>query len=691
MGRFIGYDTTTKGYRIYIPARNAVIVSRHVEFDETRFTLNTVEHPLPEPQARHRKRPRESTRDTVPGRPLRLPINRYTPLRVKPLSDSGGHRGGSAVSGSNCSPGSPTAIPDAYAVHPTSSQASGRMNTAAEQSASRAGTPTVQTQDGWRGAMTRTRSRLSGITPGPGLTAFVVSQMREPLTYEEAINSPDAELWKEAIGKELNSHASNGTWALVDRPAGRNIVTNKWVFKIKRNADGTVERYKARLVARGFTQVEGEDFVDTFAPVVPMKTLRSFIATAAKRNYLVHQMDVETAYLNGVLREEIFMTIPKGVSGTHLDGKVCKLQKSLYGLRQAGRRWYETLTEYLIHIGFQQARSDPCMFTRTNCLLTIYVDDIMIAAKNESCMNRLKSELSARFKMKDLGTCHFILGIHVEISEERINLHQRKYTEDLLQTFGMKDANPVATPLEYTQRLCSEGVSKPLGTEEQRLYRGIVGKLQYLAVATRPDIAFAVGMLGRFCHAPNESHMGAAKRVLRYLRGAMDLGISFSRGQTPDALIAQSDADFKGDLDTRKSTSGHVLKFAGGPIDWHSKRQTVITTSTFEAELTSAFRTVQDLEWTRRLLSDLGCTIPLPITLHCDNQAMVLNLNSSVRNPVKSATIDLYLAYIREKIEDELIQVQFIAGSQNDADIFTKAQKPARFLEARDHLLTEHK
>lgn len=437
--------------------------------------------------------------------------------------------------------------------------------------------------------------------------AAAAADVDEPLTFSEAMASPEAERWKEAMDAEYQSLVDNDTWELVPLPPGRKAITSKWLFKVKQNSDGEIDRFKARLVARGFTQQEGIDYQETFSPVVKFQTIRAILAVAAAKDLELQQMDFSTAFLNGVLEEELFMAQPKGYErgGKNL---VCRLKKSIYGLKQASRAWNQVVNAFFEEHGFSRSNADSCVYVKAEkdmiLIIAIYVDDLILASNDLEALNNLKNLLMKNFKMKDLGELKFFLGM--EISRDRqakkIYLSQQRYLKDILRRFGMQDCKAVVTPLEDGLKLSKE---LPLGTEKGEeepvdgIYRSIIGSLMYAMIATRPDIAYAVGLLSRFMVNPGKRHLECAKRVLRYLRGTISLSLEFSG----DLLLKGfSDADWAGCPDERKSTSGFVFYLGNGAISWKSSRQTTVALSSTEAEYIALCTAAREGIWLRRLL-----------------------------------------------------------------------------------------
>eukprot|EP00253_Pinus_taeda_P017646 PITA_17646 len=343
--------------------------------------------------------------------------------------------------------------------------------------------------------------------------------------------------------KEYDALIKNDTWKLVDPPFGTKPIGCKWVYKNKYKADGSLDKHKARLVAKGFAQKEGVDYEETFAPTAKWATIRTLFALAAQTGWKVHQMDVKTAFLNGDLKENVFMSQPEGFAVKGHEHKVCKLVKSLYGLKQAPRAWYEKLTDHLLKLNFNHFDlDDATLFVKkvgkTVVYLVVYVDDLLMTGNNESYIASIKKELGKSFEMTDLGYVHYYLGIEVTQHPKSIFLSQKKYIGDLLNRF--------------MQKRC-------------------------------------------------EGHWSTTKRVLRYLKGTQDLGIKYT--QVDDfSLIEYSDSDFNGDKETGVSTSGYAMSLGLGAVSWRSCKKSVPADSTTEAKYVAAAEEMKEIVWLMKIL-----------------------------------------------------------------------------------------
>ena len=385
-----------------------------------------------------------------------------------------------------------------------------------------------------------------------------------------------------------------------------------------------------------------------------------------------------SSFLNGELKEEIYMEQPDGYVQPGKEHLVCRLKKSLYGLKQAPRCWNIKFVNHLKKIGFRQSEADPCVFVRSGqgnpCVLAVYVDDIILLTNTEAEMLMIKKQLKDGFKMKDMGELHYLLGISMRVKDGTVTLDQHQYLTKLLEKFGLQDAKEASTPLDPNVKLVKEdNYSTPV---DPTCYQSLVGSLLYAAMATRPDIAHAVGVLGRFSASPNEAHATAAKRVCRYLKKTLDLKLVYT-GQGVCETYGYSDADWASSLDDRHSTSGNVFMMAGAAVSWLSKRQATVALSTAEAEYMSLTSAVQEAVWMRRLLQALGVKLE-SLVIYEDNQGSI----KMAHNPVlhsQTKHIDIRYHYIRETVAEGTVMLQYCPTKDMVADILTKPLGKGRF------------
>jgi hypothetical protein len=451
-------------------------------------------------------------------------------------------------------------------------------------------------------------------------------------------------------------------------------------MKVKRNADGSLDRYKSRLVAKGYSQRPGFDFKETFAPTVHYSTIRIVLALAALEDLELRSIDISHAYLNGTLEEEIYMLQPEGFEVGGPD-HVCRLYKSLYGLKQAGRVWNKTLHAALSTMGFQRVQSDHGLYIYLRddlrILMPVFVDDITLACKDSAKIDSVVQELSQHFKLRDLGPTTQLLGIeiHRDRSNRRLSISQSQYISDLLQEHALHDSKPVSTPLNPGSRLSTS--MRPQNDSEalemkQYPYISVVGSLMYLAITTRPDIAYAAGVLARFNSNPGPAHWQAAKHVLRYLKGTIDHKLVYQPSTSPEPFITYSDADHGGNPDNGKSTGGFVVKIGSGAVSWSSKLQPLVALSTTEAEHISAVEAGKEILWMRQFMGELGYTISGPSLLRMDNQSAIA-VSKNPEHHSKMKHLSLRLFWLRDAVQDGLITPTFVPTQEMAADIFTKA------------------
>ena len=505
------------------------------------------------------------------------------------------------------------------------------------------------------------------------------SSLGEPLTLEEALAAPDADQWRQAMDEEMASLMANKTWELSALPPGSKAIPCKWVYKIKRDSKGNVERYKARLVAKGFAQRPGIDFDEVWAPVSTHTTLRAFLATAAAEDYDVHQLDIKTAFLNGELEETIFMAQAPGYK---TDNLVCNLKKSLYGLRQAPRAWHTRLKKALEDLGFQASDADAGLFIiweglQVKALILVYVDDMLIAAPVNSDALNIKKKLMETFEAHDMGQVSFFLGMEIERNRgnRTLAISQKKYTKSIVAKYLSNDAKTKKVPLSTSitlRRLDDNG--QELNSDVHH-FAALIGALLYLAVCTRPDIAQAVGALCRYMSCPGMVHWEAAKSVLRYVHGTSDYSINFGGGA---GLIGYCDADYAGDVDTRRSTTGFAFMLNGGVITWSSRLQPTVAASTTEAEYMAAAGAVKEALWLRKLLKDLGYDISA-VKIYCDNQGAIKLLKHPIAH-ARSKHIDVLHHFARERANRGEVDFEYCRTDEMVADCLTKTLPERAFL-----------
>ena len=505
----------------------------------------------------------------------------------------------------------------------------------------------------------------------------LTTEQEVPEFYHEVMKSPDKDKWIAAMNDEIKSLNENHTWIEIeDEEVIKNnkIIGSRWVYNIKKNEKNEIIKYKARVVAKGNNQEYQINYNEVFSPVIRMLTIRILLSIANNNDLIIEQMDVNTAFLYGDLEEEVYMKIPKGVK---TNNKICKLNKSLYGLKQASRCWNKNIDTYLKENGFRNVEADPCLYIKKKnnkvTYIALYVDDIIICTPDEEWLNEIKESLINKYKMKILGKLKWFLGIEIIKSENTLSMNQSKYINDIITRFNMTESKPVGTPMEGNTRL-TKSMSPTNDIEANEMkdipYREAVGSLNYLSTCTRPDIAFAVSEVSRYNQNPGKQHWLAVKRIIKYLIGTKDLKLTF-RKSTENNIIGYADADWAGDHDSRKSTSGNLF-FYNGLISWKSTKQSCIALSTVEAEYVSIGEASKEAYWLYKLSKQLELNINLPIIINEDNQGTI----KLIKNPVfhkRTKHIDTRYHYIRNLYEENYIDIKYCQTTEMLADIMTKS------------------
>jgi len=646
--RFIGYSLNAKGYRLYDEKRNQVVVRRDVIFNEADFGA---QRPAVDPVTVDSD---TGVTPTVPAAASRRQSESSSPIVQQPVRQIVAQSPMQSVRRSQ------------RQVKPPD-----RFGDWAEESEY-----DLESLD------------VAGHVPvcnSETRHCLYFSNINEPRTIDEALKTPEAVEWKQAADEEMQAHETMNTWKLVPLPQGRKPVDCKWIFKVKNKSDGTIERFKARLVAKGCSQQPGTDFTETFSPVVRLNNLRSLLAYAVQNNMLIHQMDIVTAFLHGHLQEEVYMKQPPGYVKEGQENLVCHLQRSLYGLKQSPRCWNDTFCDYLKELGFTPLKSDCCIFRKENPLVfvALYVDDLIPIAENMEVMHAVKVDIMKRFPAKDMGPLHYVLGITCiqDDHSNRIGLTQEVYIDKLINRFDLTDALPVCTPSDVNVTLMKDdGVSKPI---DKSYYQSLVGCLLYVAVATRPDIQYAVSTVAKYNANPDQSHLTAAKRILRYLMNTKSLVLWYN--QNDHKLIGYSDADYARDVDDRHSTSGYVFLFGSGAVSWYSGKQKGISTSTSQAEYVALSHAAKEAVFLRQLLTEFKDADCGPIPIQEDNQAAL----AIAKNPVfhsKTKHIDVSYHFTREAVTNGQIKLEYCHTKNMIADILTKPLAKIQFEHLRSML-----
>ena len=501
----------------------------------------------------------------------------------------------------------------------------------------------------------------------------------EPQTVEEALSCTDRENWKSAMLDEIEAMKKNQVWIMSELPEGRQSIPNKWIFKYKTNAKGEIERHRARLVIKGYRQQKGIDFNETFSPVARFDTIRFLLAFSAERKHKLKQFDVKTAFLLAKLDEEIYMDQPEGFTdGT---SRKCKLLQSLYGLKQAPRAFKGKFDEEMLKLGFIKSNADNCLFIKNQngklVLLCHYVDDGIVSAPENEDIEEIFTRLDGIFELS-IKPLSYFLGIHVSVDQNyNIHLSQTKYITETIKKFGQEESKIVSTPTDSTIWSREEEQEK----DGQRFpFQELIGSLNYIAIATRPDISFAISVLARNYDNSSRSDYIRATRVLKYLKGTKELGISFRGGNGNARLEGFSDSDYATDPTTRRSISAQVFVYNNGPIVWSSNQQKVVTLSSTEAEFLAAGEATKTALWLRQLFKDIG--VEFVPTVQIDNiSAIRLIKNPEFFKRVKH--VDVKFKFICEKYERGEVSFEHVKTEDNLADICTKNLPKGVFLKLR--------
>ena len=492
-----------------------------------------------------------------------------------------------------------------------------------------------------------------------------------PQSYEEAMSSPDSTKWKAAMDHEIHTLTENQTWNLTVLPKSRQETKGRWVYTIKQSSKPGEVQYKARYVARGFTQIQGIDYEETYSPTARFTSIRTLLQKAANDNHLIHQMDVKGAYLNAPIDKEIYIQQPPEYEERNESGipLTCHLLKSLYGLKQSGRNWHTTLTSFLKSQGFTSSIIDPCIYKSTTkgeqVFILFWVDDILICSSELELIREVKDLLSNKFRMDDRGELKWFLGIDFQrLPGRKVEMSQQRYIESILERFKMSDCKVISTPGE------KQLILKPRNENEHSPnfpYRQAIGSLLYLATATRPDISWIVSKLSQYLEKPSEEHIKAVKRVFRYLKGTKAVKLTFS--PTNGQLIGYTDSDWASDPNDRRSTSGYIITLGSAPISWRSRKQSTVSLSSCEAEFIALAEAAKEMIYLRTLCSLLSLPQLSSSIMYCDNQGALSLTSEGTRQHQRTKHIDVRYYFIKEQKD---IIFKYVPTDENLADILTK-------------------
>ncbi|KAJ0742843.1 putative RNA-directed DNA polymerase [Helianthus annuus] len=664
---FLGYSPVHHGYRCFDPSTERTYIARHVRFNEHVFPYHK---PTPTPT------PLPSDSPYVSIFPQPPPGFTTEPTQPPPQPSQ-------PTQPSTPSPSDPPSPNPTIPSEPTQTTPQPPQPTQPSTSSPSdppSPNPTIPPP--------APRTRPPNLRPNPKQPARYNPAAYTATTHPAIPTTPTSFTvanksleWRHAMADELAALHRNGTWTLVPPVPNTNVVDCKWVYRLKTDQDGNLSRYKARLVAKGFHQQHGVDYNETFSPVIKPATIRTVLSLAVTNKWSLRQLDIQTAFLHGDLKETVYMRQPPGFVDPTRPDYVCLLNKSLYGLKQAPRAWFTKLSTALRQLGFYGSKTDPSLFilnsSGTLVYLLVYVDDIIITGNNQGAITSIVERLNSLFALTNMGQLHYFLGIEVIHHRSDLVLSQRTYVLDILQRAGLADCKPVSSPMATSQVLLPD--DSPLLDDPSR-YRQTVGALQY-ATLSRPDIAFAVNKVCQFMHAPTENHWAAVKRILCYLKGTVNYGLlfrhntgyqlqAFSDANWTSTLTAFSDSDWAGCPIDRRSTGGYAIYLGSNLISWSAKKQRTVSRSSTESEYKAIADTVAELIWLKSLLRELGLDSKAP-TLWCDNLgATYLSANPVFHARTKHVEVDYH--FVREQVTQGELDIKFISTDDQIADIFTK-------------------
>ena len=712
-GHWVGYSRDSKSHHVYWPGKRRVTDERNLRFEES-VTIPLTDMPKDdqernEPTQHSSQDPKRDEEDapqtedlkmqpqrdsTPPHTPYNDPLEGFEPSdpTCEPQQEGRGHRlrkpsayvrdiaqGQGTSTGCTDAPAYPKGMqvpPQIPGPPSTGAATSGVRQTLALLALEDPDTEDVKPEG-------ETRS-------WPDLAAIGAEERgSDPETIEKARKLDDWPEWDVSIRKELDQHERMGTWILVEPPPNANIVGSRMVLHYKRNATGHVASRKLRFVVQGFSQAEGIDYNETFAPTAKLSAIRIIAALAARNDWELEQTDVDGAYLNAPLKETIYMRQAKGYEAPGKEKHVCLLKRAIYGLKQAGREWYELLCQIMLKLGFRRCRIEHvvfCKYNETDALIVAAdVDDMTIAGNSKTAIRRFKEGLGHEVKIKDLGDLHWMLGIEVERDRgaRTISFSQQAYIRKILERFGLEDAYSLSTPLDPHHKLSlAQCPDNPRQYRSMRdvPYREAIGSLMYAALGTMPDIMFAVTFLSQFMQNPGHAHWEEVKRVFRYLKGTMHWKLTIGMGGHWDwaepekrdrvGLEGFMDADGASQYH-RHSISGYVFTIDGGAVSWSSKKQSIVTLSNTEGEYIAVTHAAKEALWIRMFLSEITRPLTQLVTIFCDNQSAI-SVSKNDQFHARMKHINIKYHFVRDIAEHALISIHYCPGSEMLADMLTK-------------------
>ena len=526
-----------------------------------------------------------------------------------------------------------------------------------------------------------------------------ITDHKLPKTHRQAMLSPDRDEWIKAEQLEIQSMKSHKVFIPMVLPRNKTAIETKWVYVIKYK-NGLVNKYKARLVAKGYEQIQGIDYDETYAPVARLTSLRLVLAISAILGFQIHQMDVETAFLNAELKEEVYISVPEGVELA--PGCNCfQLRKALYGLKQSPREWYNNINAFLVSLSFHRLTTEHCLYfynqDQNICIISLYVDDLIIAGSSSYIIDEIKRRLSQEYTMKDLGFIDEILGckVHVDTVLEVVTVHQHKYLNSVIAKFtdaSLTSANTPADPKIVLSTTHCPQTDVDVLFMKSIPYREAVGSLLWLSLGSRPDIAYAVSQVAKFNGNPGPTHWTAVLRIFRYLSHTRMYGLTYSRSNhnapheiqtsvssaphflTDGDVLRPTcfvDSDYARCIDSRRSVTGFIFMLAGAPLSWQSRQQPSVALSSMESEYMAACAAAQEAVWLIQLLKEFTCQFFHPVVIFEDNSACIAYVKNN-NNPKRSKHIDVRYHFITDLVHANVITMVPVRTTDNIADIMTK-------------------
>ena len=680
-GRFVGYDSESKGYRIYWPSKKSVSVERNVVFnpDDANSTDDVaIIYGEAQSEGEKQKVIQASPNGTDD---VKEPENETTQAESTNEDDPITHQ--------ESEPSSSTPNHD---VEPPDEPSDAESSTPPEYGCGKRARHAKGTYKNLNEGLTAAVSSLNEdetphevddsvdspyhLPPDFSLAGYAFS---DPTTLDEALRGPNVDEWLKALDYEINQLERLGTWVVEDLPPGQSAIPCSGVTRVKRGPNGEVQSYRVRIVAGGHRQVEGVNYTETFSAAAKMPTVRTVLANAAHNDWEIEHVDVKSAYLNAPLKETIYMKAPRGVLKPGQEGKVLRLLKGLYGLKQAGRGWYQEMSKVFMHkMGFKRSAIDHSVFYRRSKLehtiVAVATDDMAVTSKRAVDAKNFKSEIKKHWEITDHGPIRWFLGFEIKRDRKAktLSINQRAYIESMVEKFRLTNTKRVHTPMDpnvhYSTQQSPSSISQ-VGRMKGIPYAEAIGSILWPTVVSRPDTAFAVGILSQFMQNPGQAHWEAVKRVVSYLDTTKDMWLTFG-GNKNGLLEGYCDADWASQPH-RHSISGYSFHFGVGAISWSSKKQSIVTLSSTEAEYVAETHAAKEGIWLRSFIKEIMGIERDPLTLKADNQGAIA-LAKDNKFHARTKHIDLRYHFIREAVDDGKIKMEYIPTIENVADIFTK-------------------